>query len=130
MSSAAVCRSLWTEIKLIVLYCLALEGMLTICKILHCTTRMNTKPKFSTCFFIAIVSSLSFGFMLVNIMRVQHFITSQNHSSKHRQHHIDQTTKLDLTLLMSDLSNNDHGHSEVVTTAQCRKKLYTDSTMS
>ena len=46
------CRSLWAEIKSIVLHCIAFEGIMTISKILDCTVSMHTKLKFSICFFI------------------------------------------------------------------------------
>ena len=54
----------------------------SISKILHYTISVHTKPQFSICFFIAIALSLSFGFVLVSIMKIKHFITSQNLSFK------------------------------------------------
>ena len=82
MSLAAVSKSLLAEIKSIVLHCIAFEGMLPICKILHYTTIMHTKSKFSICFFLAVALSLFFGFALVSIMSVKHFMTSQKLSIK------------------------------------------------
>ena len=51
-------------------------------------------------------------------MRVKHFIMSQNLSFKAQTVSYRQTTELNFTLLMQDLRNNDHGHSEAFATAQ------------